>query len=166
MTQTIFQYLHSSNQVNQMDTRYCLYSDSRYFKNNCWKFYRKLIRLRYFLMIYNQEFVQRILHESVRVNLHTLHKKWSFPVRISSVNVTQSATKLWIWSHFLKKSLIENFIFCTWYLFVNSDIKGTVMQIKKALINDRLHVSNVSWKFHIPTIYNFAVIYPWNLLFS
>ena len=23
-----------------------------------------------------------------------------------------------------------------------------------------------SWKFRIPTIYNFGVIYPWNLLFS
>ena len=40
------------------------------------------------------------------------------------------------------------------------------MQIEKALINNRLHVSKVSWKFRSPTIYNFAVIYPWNLLFS
>ena len=39
------------------------------------------------------------------------------------------------------------------------------MQIEKALINDRLHVSKVSWQFRIPTIYNFAVIYLWNLLF-
>ena len=38
--------------------------------------------------------------------------------------------------------------------------KGAVMQIEKALINDRLRVSKVSWKFCIPTIYNFAVIYP------
>ena len=30
--------------------------------------------------------------------------------------------------------------------------KGTVMQNGKALINDRLLFSNVSWKFHIPTI--------------
>ena len=34
------------------------------------------------------------------------------------------------------------------------------MDIEKALINDRLRVSKVSWKFHSPTIYNFAVIYP------
>ena len=39
------------------------------------------------------------------------------------------------------------------------------MQIEKALTNDRLRVSEVSWKFRIPTIYNFAVIYSWNLLF-
>ena len=35
---------------------------------------------------------------------YSLLKKWSFPLRISSVNVD--------WSHLLKKSLMENFIFC------------------------------------------------------
>ena len=30
--------------------------------------------------------------------------------------------------------------------------------MEKALINDRLRVSNVSWKFRIPTIYNFELI--------
>ena len=40
------------------------------------------------------------------------------------------------------------------------------MQIEKALINDHLCVSKVSWKLHIPNIYNFTVAYPWNLLFS
>ena len=43
---------------------------------------------------------------------------------------------------------------------------GTVMQVEKALINACLRVSKLSWKFHIPTNYNFAVFYPWNLLFS
>ena len=42
----------------------------------------------------------------------TLHKKWIFPLRIFSVNVTQSAIFLQIWSHLLKKSLTEKFIFC------------------------------------------------------
>ena len=32
------------------------------------------------------------------------------------------------------------------------------MQLKKALVNDRLRVSKLSGKFRIPTIYNFAVI--------
>ena len=41
----------------------------------------------------------------------SLHKKRSFPLRISSVNVTKSAIFLRIWSHLLKKSSIENFIF-------------------------------------------------------
>ena len=47
-----------------------------------------------------------------------------------------------------------------------SSVKGKIMQTEKALINDSLCVWKVSWKFHIPTIYNFPVIYPWNLLFS
>ena len=40
------------------------------------------------------------------------------------------------------------------------------MQIEKTLINDLWKVSKVSQKFHIPTAYNFTIIYPWNLLFS
>ena len=39
-------------------------------------------------------------------------------------------------------------------------INGTVMQIEKALINDRLRALKVSWKFRIPATYDFAVIYP------
>ena len=54
----------------------------------------------------------------------------------------------------------------TWLSSLCNPFKGTVMQIKKALINDCLRVSKVFWKFHIPTIYNIAVIYLWNLLFS
>ena len=46
------------------------------------------------------------------------------------------------------------------------NFKGRVMQIEKALINDCFCVSKVSWKFHIPFFYNFAVISPWNLPFS
>ena len=44
--------------------------------------------------------------------------------------------------------------------------KGNVMQTGKALVNDHSLISKVSWKFWIPTSHNFAVIYPWNLLFS
>ena len=40
-----------------------------------------------------------------------------------------------------------------------SSIKGTVMQIEKALRNDRLLVSKVTWKFRISAIYTFAVTY-------
>ena len=44
--------------------------------------------------------------------------------------------------------------------------KGTLMKIEKALINDCLRVLKVSWKFHIPAIHSFVVIYLWNLQFS
>ena len=40
------------------------------------------------------------------------------------------------------------------------------MQIEKALINDRFYVPKVSWNLRISTIYNFALIYSWNLQFS
>ena len=40
------------------------------------------------------------------------------------------------------------------------------MQIEKALIIDHLCVPEVSYNFRIWTIYHFAVIYPWILLFS
>ena len=39
-------------------------------------------------------------------------------------------------------------------------LKGTVMQIEKTQINDRLRVSKAFSKFRISTIYNFPVIYP------
>ena len=48
-----------------------------------------------------------------KILLKTPHKKWSFALRISSVNVTKASWSfLWIWSHLLKNSLMENFIFC------------------------------------------------------
>ena len=44
---------------------------------------------------------------------HTsLHKKWSFPLRISFSKCDQIRSNLRIWSHLLKKSIMENFIFC------------------------------------------------------
>ena len=50
--------------------------------------------------------------------------------------------------------------------FTEEILKGTVIQTDKALINKHLRVSKVSWKSRIPTIQDFAVIYPWKLLFS
>ena len=35
---------------------------------------------------------------------------------------------------------------------MNVGLKGTVMQIEKALVNDRLRVSKEPWKIRIPTI--------------
>ena len=45
----------------------------------------------------------------------SLHKKWSFPLTISSVYISSVKIfrrKLQIWSQLLKKSFMENFIFC------------------------------------------------------
>ena len=58
---------------------------------------------------------------------------------------------LFIYLSFLSLYLIAQMFF----------FKGTVMQIQKAMINDCLRVSKVSWKFCIRAICNFAVIYSW-----
>ena len=44
--------------------------------------------------------------------------------------------------------------------------KVLVTQIEKAMINDRLRVSEIFKKIRIPALYAFAVIYPQNLIFS
>ena len=62
------------------------------------------------------------------------HKNWSFPLRISSVNVT----KLRIWSNLLKKSLTENFMFCALFdcyaihLFLKLKSAQQSIQIKES----------------------------------
>ena len=72
----------------------------------------------------------------------TLHKKRNFLLRISSVNVTKSAAKLWIWSHLLNKSLIENFIFrqCKRLFSVN--------HLAKTIHDHHHHHQNESAKLH------------------
>ena len=44
--------------------------------------------------------------------------------------------------------------------------KDIAIKIEELKINDCLHVEKVCWKFHIQTIYNFAVIHPWNFPIS
>ena len=41
-----------------------------------------------------------------------MHKKMKFSIKDFFSKCDQICWKLWIWSHLLKKSLIENFIFC------------------------------------------------------
>ena len=44
--------------------------------------------------------------------LKPLHSKWSFLLRVSTVNMIKSAVSMRIWLHLLKKSLMQNFILC------------------------------------------------------
>ena len=46
------------------------------------------------------------------------------------------------------------------YFHKKVHVKDTVMQIEKELTNDQLRVSEVSWRYYIPTSYNFALVYP------
>ena len=49
----------------------------------------------------------------IKLHHNALHKKWSFPLRISSVNEEMHFfTEMRISSRLLKKYLMENFIFC------------------------------------------------------
>ena len=79
---------------------------------------------------------------------------------------------LWIKSLILFLVFFIKFIFKKIYCFLVTAqtrkfaFKSIVMQTEKTLINDPLRVSKISWKFRIPIAYNFAVIDPWNLLFS
>ena len=79
--------------------------------------------------------------------------------------------RTWIWNNFLKDRSKENkkkyskkkSNFCVLLLRKHkldcfANVEGTVMQIKKALMNDCLCISKVPWNFRISTIYNFALI--------
>ena len=46
----------------------------------------------------------------------SLHKKWSYPLKDFFSKCDQIRSFLGIWSHLLKKSLMENFIFCGVYV--------------------------------------------------
>ena len=89
--------------------------------------------------------------------LTALHKKRSFPLRISLVNVISLVNFFWklrIWSHLLKRSLTENFIFC---LVQGAKSKLNVTRcpndvplIKTSIYTFNLsHFSTVTKKFHI-----------------
>ena len=60
-----------------------------------------------------------------------LHKKWSFALRISSVNVTKSAGNC---SHLLKKSLVESFIFCAVMLKKSAAIFKKLWKFVKSFV--------------------------------
>ena len=60
----------------------------------------------------------------------SLHKNWSFPLRISPVNVTNSA----IWSDLLKKLLMENLIFCAVVRIWNCKSSSIKIIIEKFLV--------------------------------
>ena len=62
---------------------------------------------------------------SLTIPRYCTSQKISFPLRISSVNATKSAVsrKLQIWSHLLKKSLMESFTFCAVFVIL---VKHTI----------------------------------------
>ena len=58
----------------------------------------------------------QIILETIVASM-TLHKKMEFSIKDFLSKCDQIRRKLKIWSHLLKKSLIENFIFCAVWLY-------------------------------------------------
>ena len=85
---------------------------------------------------------------TIFVSYATLHKKWSFPLRISSVNVTKSTVSFGFGYILLKKSLMANFISCAvqeTIFLVKFLIKANEI-VKKAEINIM-----VNWELYFHT---------------
>ena len=86
---------------------------------------------------------------SMKFSIFSLHKKRSFPLRISSVNVTKSAGNC---RKNLKKSLVENFIFCTVFdksfRYTNQWIAILLLWSKLLLLNRAYFIEN-GWIFII-----------------
>ena len=100
-----------------------------------------------------------------RLEYISLHKIWSFSLRISSLNVTSLLRVLW---HLLKKSLMENFIFCAVYGYKFFHIIWESRQIKrtkeKALKNKRNFLQSkfpdqkITWSYPKFSVFNLYLI--------
>ena len=62
-----------------------------------------------------------------RFKQSALHKKMKFSIKDFFNKCDQIRRKLWIWSHLLKKSVMENFIFCAVQLQFNPNQKTKKM---------------------------------------
>ena len=96
-----------------------------------------------------------------------IEKSYSGKLCVSTHLCTTTSVNYFL--RFLQITVYSNVI-CSFYNFLKllliMAFKSAITQIEKALINDCFRVSKASWKFRIPTIYNFAVICQWNLQFS
>ena len=68
--------------------------------------------------------------------VHALHKKWNFPLRISSVNVTESAAN-WVFGHiYWRNPLLKTSFSVKWcFLGSFSEIAESFISEKKLLLN-------------------------------
>ena len=84
-----------------------------YFVNKHSTIWPKNWRVRDMIRTYSQIFkLVEILRLFLQKKTLILYKKSSFPLRISSVNVTKSVVSYGFGHIFMRKSLMENFIFC------------------------------------------------------
>ena len=65
----------------------------------------------------NQVICKHCISQSLESSLMNFTaQKMKFPIKDFFSKCDQICRKLWIWSHLLKKSLVENFIFCAVFI--------------------------------------------------
>ena len=91
-------------------------------------------KISYFLL--HSSFLSIYLHKS-------MHKKWTFPLRISLVNMNISAKKLRIYSQLLNKSLRKTSFFVYWILLV--------LLLSLASFSSKVFLASFSYTLHQST---------------
>ena len=72
----------------------------------------------------------------------TLQKKMKFSIEDFFSKCDQIRRNLWIWSHLLKKSLKENFIFCTvYFIFLGCAYRCTYVKLSKHYFRVKTKIS-------------------------
>ena len=59
-----------------------------------------------------REYLYMYIAQTPKISLHYTAQKMKFSIKNFFSKYDESRRKLRIWSHLLKKSLLENFIFC------------------------------------------------------
>ena len=75
---------------------------------------------------------------------HTLHKKMNFSIKDFFSKCDQICSFMWIWSHLMMKSLMENFIFCAL-----TKLRFSIIILENILRNtfDKEHLWMAAWKY-------------------
>ena len=79
----------------------------------------------------------------LRKKYTSLHKKFKFSIKDFFSKCDQIRYFLWIWSHLLKKSLMENFIFCAVrpYTIICQSMQITVWRLPFELVKISIWLS-------------------------
>ena len=85
--------------------------------------------------------LQALLHQSTDAS--NTAQKWSFPLSISLVNATKSS---FLCSHLLKKSLMENFVFCALRAFSKTKSWEVLWKLITAMATYRFYQKQIKTK--------------------
>ena len=84
------------------------------YQNNMIKIYQNINLNEFVFLKYKREFVKTrwLSHDRGITSWDNTAQKMKFSIKDFLSKCDKICKKLWIWSHLLKKSLMENFIFC------------------------------------------------------